>query len=635
LAKKNQKIDPENMSYSHPFSWTPAPFTVFKKPEIKQKVEEFGFAVVDLFEPSTIDAMRSIYKQEHQLTDEKGGMFYSVYSQDVAYRTRIHEALKNELTPVFEENFTDYNNGLNFFINKLSGEDSAFSIHQDSSAIDEFKHSSLSVWIPLQDVDETNGALWIAEKTHQLFSPYRSVSFSPPFSNIKDTIKEYLKPVHLKKGQALIFDARIIHTSGKNTSGKDRLAVVSGILPNEATFQLSFQDKEDGPIEIYQQADDFLINYPNFFQDCILRPTIGEKIDEGKFVFPKITAKQFESDCELLGIEKVSLFTEGEPVQNFITEPITETPLVKAKFAEYNSQEHEAIRMFKDDELERQLCEEGYVIIPFFNDDEVAALLDYFTGQNKEDAKAIFAISHSEDIELKTSVKDWVANLYTPRVEELFVDTQILGGTFVAKPPNGKGLITPHRDWNLVDERRFRSCNIWVPLVDTTAENGAIEILPKSHLIQPTYRGPNIVNQLREVEDFLWKNLELKPMKAGHAFVYDHRFIHGSRNNNSTTVRPASACAITNINAEFRFYHIHKTPFGKQTEEFSSYPNYLLREDRFDYPTTIDHIQTIHVDPSPYDESHFNGLNLGQGKPAKVQEESGGLLNKLKSFFKA
>ncbi len=633
MVKKNQKNDPENMSYSHPFSWTPAPFTIFKNSEIKQKVEEFGYAIVDLIEPSTIEEMLSIYHQEHQLTDEKGGMFYSVYSQDTDYRKRIHSALQTELNSVFEEHFTGYNNGLNFFINKLSGDDSAFSIHQDSSAVDEFKHSSLSVWIPLQDVDETNGALWVVEKTHQMFSPFRSVSFSPPFSNIKETVKKYLKPIALKAGQALVFDARIIHTSGKNTSGKDRIAVVSGILPAEATFQLSYQDKEDDPIELYQQADDFLINYPNFFHNCVVRPTIGKKIGEGAFISPKITSEQFENDCDLLGIEKVSLFHDGEPVQNFITEPITTTPLEQAKFAEYNSDVHEAIRIFKDDELERELCEEGYAIIPFFNEDEVAKLLNYFNDQNKDSAERIFAISHSEDVELKKNVNDWIANMYAQHVEELFVDTQILGGTFVAKPPNGKGLITPHRDWNLVDERRFRSCNIWVPLVDTTAENGAIEILPKSHLIQPTYRGPNVINQLRDVEDFLWDNLELKPMKAGHAFIYDHRFIHGSRNNNSTIVRPASACAITNKNAEFRFYHINETPLGERTEEFLSYPNYLLREDRFDYPTTIDHIQTLNVDPKPYNKSHFDGLNLPQQKTAKTQEESDGFFQKIKSFF--
>jgi hypothetical protein len=310
--------------YKHPFDWSPAPFTVFKNEKLRQEIQTNGFSIVDLLDTATLDAMREIYRQEHQLKNEKGGMFYSVYSQDVAYRTRIHEALQHELITVFEKNFKDYNNGLNFFINKLSGDDSGFSIHQDSSAIDEFKYSTLSIWIPLQDVDETNGALWLVEKTQVMFSPFRSVSFYPPFSNIRETVKDYLKPIRLKAGQALIFDSRIIHASGKNLSGQDRLAVVSGILPKEASFQLSYQDKADDPIELYEQADDFLINYPNFFHDCVLRPTIGKKIGEAPFIFPKISAEQFETDCKALEIEKVSLYQEGEPVHNFITEPITQ-----------------------------------------------------------------------------------------------------------------------------------------------------------------------------------------------------------------------------------------------------------------------------------------------------------------------
>lgn len=621
------------MSYEHPFSWKPAPYSVFKDTELKKQIEEKGYAIVQFLDEQALNEMRAIYENEHNLTEENGGMFYSVYSQDVAYRKRIHESLQNVLETSLEANFKDYNNGINFFINKLSGSESGFSIHQDSSAVDEFKYSALSVWMPLQDVDESNGGLWVVEKTHQLFSPFRSVSFAPPFANIKDTVKDYLKPIRLKAGEVLIFDARIIHTSGKNTSGKDRLAVVSGILPKEATFQLSYQDGENDPIEIYEQADDFLINYPNFFHDCILRPTVGKKIGEAPFIFPKITAEQFEADCKELGIEKVSLYGKAELDQHFITEPKVAAPLVKARFQEYDESRHKAIRMFKDDELERQLCEEGYVMIPFFDEEEVATLLEYFHNQNKEDPERIFAISHSKDVDLKTEVNKWVAKMYEKHVEELFVDAIILGGTFVAKPANGKGHISPHRDWNLVDESRFRSCNIWVPLIDTNAENGAIYILPKSHLIDPTYRGPNIYNQLLDIEEYMWEVLEMRPMKAGTAFIYDHRFIHGSKDNMTSEVRPASACAITNKNAEYRFYHSHSPNGELKVEEFDSYPDYLLREDRFDYPTTIPHLRTLTIDPAPFDESHFDGLNLVRRTEKKESAPKASFLQKIKSLI--
>jgi hypothetical protein len=322
--------------YKHPLDWSPAPFTIFRNNKLQEEIQENGYAIVDLLTEENISELLTIYSGTHQINDKKGGMFYSVYSKDVTYRKRVHEEIKSVLSNCFESHFENYNNALNFFINKVSGTNSNFSIHQDSSAIDEFKHSALSVWIPLQDVDESNGALWLIEKTHQMFSPYRSVSFPPPFADIKETLADYFQPISLKKGQALFFDSRVIHTSGKNTSGKDRIAVVSGILPKSTTFQLSYQDSLDAPIELYEQEDDFLINYPNFFHDCVLRPTIGKKIGEIPFAFPTISKEKFEEDCVLFSIPKRNLYKESKDEINFLTDPISpKKNFLKKLFSQY------------------------------------------------------------------------------------------------------------------------------------------------------------------------------------------------------------------------------------------------------------------------------------------------------------
>ncbi len=307
--------------FEHIFNWSPAPITVIKNEGLRDSIEQEGYAVVDLISPERIEELRKIYFDNHQIEDQNGGMFYSVYSQDVAYRKRVHDEILGILKPAFDNLFIEYNNAINFFINKLSGEQSGFSLHQDSSAVDEFKHSTLSVWIPLQNVDESNGALWLIEKTHQLFSPFRSVSFAPPFANIIDTLASYLQPIPLEVGQALLFDSRVVHTSGQNTSGADRIAIVSGILPKMAEFQLSYQETPNAPIELYRQANNFLIDYPNFFHNCTERPHIGTHIGEAPFIFPKVKKEDFESDCATLGIPKRNLFKRTHEETKFITEP--------------------------------------------------------------------------------------------------------------------------------------------------------------------------------------------------------------------------------------------------------------------------------------------------------------------------
>jgi ectoine hydroxylase-related dioxygenase (phytanoyl-CoA dioxygenase family) len=629
------------MSYSHPFNWTPAPYTIFKNEDLRQQVEEKGYAIVDFLDQQIVEEIKGIYQEEHRIDAESGGMFYSVYSQDVEYRERVHTKLKDRLKTSFETHFKDYNNGLNFFINKLTGQDSSFAIHQDSSAIDETKYSALSVWMPLQDVDESNGALWLIEKTHKLFSPFRSVSFSPPFSEIKDTLRDYLKPIRLKAGQALFFDSRVVHTSGRNDSGQDRIAVVSGLLPLGTSFQLSYQESPEAPIELYRQADDFLINYPHFFHNCVLRPTIGEKIGEAPFIFPKISASTFEKNCADLGIEKVNLYKDEELSQVFITEPTyTNVPLKKSTYKPHTEYPKEEFRIFKDDEKERQLCENGYVIMPFFTEEEVVELLAYFNENHHPEGDRIYAMSHSDDIEFKTGVNQWIQDTYAAHVAEHMVDVSILGGTILSKSP-GTGQINPHRDWNLVNEERFRSCNAWVPLIDTTIENGAIQFLPKSHLIRPLYRAINgnhsEDDQLRFVEDFLWHNMEPTPMKAGHAFIYDHRLIHASRDNNSDIVRPAMACVITPKNAEQRLYYVNETPNGKRFEEYNLRTDHLLRDDRFEVPDASLRTRTFDYDTGYYDESHFDGLGLSplpKEEPKIEKRRNSSILHRLRSLIK-
>ena len=73
---------------------------------------------------------------------------------------------------------------------------------------------------------------------------------------------------------------------------------------------------------------------------------------------------------------------------------------------------------------------------------------------------------------------------------------------------------------------------------------------------------------------------------------------------------------------------------GEKIEEFDSSPDYLLREDRFDYPTTLKHNQTVNCDTNAYDESHFDGLNLQRRLDSREEsKEKVGLLSKLKSLL--
>ncbi|NVK65750.1 MAG: phytanoyl-CoA dioxygenase family protein [Flavobacteriales bacterium] len=294
-------------------NWKPVKHVVFQDDKLAEKIHTKGFSTFQGLSEEQLQQLNDLFNREHSFDVKEGGMFYSMYSRDKEYRKRVHEKIGEILKPTLEKHFQNYKNVVNAFVVKLPGEKSEFYVHQDTTAMDEFKFSPLSLWIPLHDITENNGALAVIEKTQWFFSPYRGVSFAFPFKKINDTIKKYLRPIYMKAGEVLCFDNRIIHNSMANTSNQPRIAVICGVFPAEATFQTCYRgSEENAPIELYHHEDNYMMDYPHFFYNCTDRPHFGEKGKVEKTVFPEMSKEEFEELCELNNIEVVNELKEVE-----------------------------------------------------------------------------------------------------------------------------------------------------------------------------------------------------------------------------------------------------------------------------------------------------------------------------------
>lgn len=315
-------------------TWKPVPHSVFKTVELTQQLRNVGYAVVPFLNTEQVNELKTIYTAEHQLKMENGGMFYSLYSKDIQYRKRIHTKIADVVSNSLENYFKDYKNIVNIFITKASGTESEFYLHQDSTALNEHEHSALSVWIPLQDITINNGALAVIEKTHSLFSPYRGITIKPPYSNIQTTLKEYLKPIYLKAGEAIFFDSRLIHNSLPNTSGNDRLVVLCGIFPKDAKFITCYKSpQENAKIELIEQDDTYILENENFYYDCHTKPKHGVTIAEVEDNTNLMTTDSFVDLCEKHQITKQNVINNLSNTHcHFEAEPINannETTTIK------------------------------------------------------------------------------------------------------------------------------------------------------------------------------------------------------------------------------------------------------------------------------------------------------------------
>lgn len=303
--------------------WKPVPQTVIRDENIGNQVNSEGYVVKPLLSEKQVTDLVNLYAELHNIDQEDGGMFYSVYSQNLDYRKEIHNKIGVILKPVLENHFKDYRVLLNSFVVKTSGSKSEFYLHQDTTGLDETKYSPLNLWIPLTDVDEKNGCLGMVPRSHRFFTPYRSISFPAPFDDIQTVVKRYLKPIRMKQGEVLIFDNRLAHNSFINQSGETRVAVVCGLFPKEAKLQTCFKPEYElgGSVEIIEHDDDFLLKHPNFLIDCQLRPNTGVSKGWVNDNYQAISEEDFRSLCAKFGVEPERDKVEPMGECNLISEP--------------------------------------------------------------------------------------------------------------------------------------------------------------------------------------------------------------------------------------------------------------------------------------------------------------------------
>jgi ectoine hydroxylase-related dioxygenase (phytanoyl-CoA dioxygenase family) len=120
-------------------------------------------------------------------------------------------------------------------------------------------------------------------------------------------------------------------------------------------------------------------------------------------------------------------------------------------------------------------------------------------------------------------------------------DVCLLHQQFVTKLPDGDDQhsdIPFHQDAGYGRLDPLVDCTIWMPLVDTDAENGAILLVPGSHRPGLLDHGSADVNPvLREAS--VDEEPVLLPLEAGCAVAFTGLTLHGSGPNRSTTPRPA------------------------------------------------------------------------------------------------
>lgn len=248
-----------------------------------------------------------------------------------------------------------------------------------------------------------------------------------------------------------------------------------------------------------------------------------------------------------------------------------------------------AVNIFKQSTLNQTLEEEGYAIVPFLLNEEIAELQKCFFEHHPNLPDGMYASSHSPNLDLRQKMNEAIQQNCARAIKQTFVNCTPLGATFMVKNKGANGSLKPHQDWSIVDENRFNSYNIWLPLVDVNEANGTLLILPQSHSFIENIRGLNIPSSFEQVEKEVWKYLIPLNVKAGNAVVYDHRLLHASGINQTNQTRLTIVYGIVPENAEMRYYFGNKN----KIEVYGCSPEFYFSQDINQGPIGLNQIAIL------------------------------------------
>ncbi|MFM7063516.1 MAG: phytanoyl-CoA dioxygenase family protein [Actinomycetes bacterium] len=221
---------------------------------------EFGYTVLPALSPEELREVQQLASTLGTAPDDpKRALNWTFHSHDAAHKQRVDAALHRTVWPMVETHFADYTPFLSTFITKWPGPDGGFAPHQDPTLVDERDWVGVTAWIPLLDVNETNGMLWFVPGSHRMPGGFRvaDVDQSPFVECETAVLTEHGVGVPLAAGEVLVFDNRVIHFSLPNISSTPRVVASFGLRPSGAPSTLA--RLVDHTVEVYPLPDRFFV----------------------------------------------------------------------------------------------------------------------------------------------------------------------------------------------------------------------------------------------------------------------------------------------------------------------------------------------------------------------------------------
>jgi hypothetical protein len=241
--------------------------------------------------------------------------------------------------------------------------------------------------------------------------------------------------------------------------------------------------------------------------------------------------------------------------------------------------------LLRDRRLDDHLAVHGYVVLgPVLGPSTIALLHEVYglvEASWGEDRPAGWVSTLMlGDPALSLEVSRRVERIVWPALEPWLVpgSASFVLGDLSIKPPGPESQLGAHQDFSLVDEGRHRGAYFWSSLVPSSRENGALHVLPGSHLYGRGVRSSTVRTHFVPVQDEVEAGSVALEVDAGVLVVTDAALVHHTPPNRSDEVRVATHGCLASAGAPLRLYHRSDASADVDVYEVdpSDYPELIL-----------------------------------------------------------
>lgn len=212
--------------------------------------------------------------------------------------------------------------------------------------------------------------------------------------------------------------------------------------------------------------------------------------------------------------------------------------------------------------INTEFLHDGFIKLNHFLNIEQLKELDslYQSSNIAQPENTMYSNFHELNFEKNQKIEQEIIRICSPSIEKHLTDFRIVGAAFILKGIGKDSDSRLHQDWRIVDETKYKSAIVWIPLMDVDSNNGCLQVIPESHNWFDSIRSSTVSSVFLKFDYKINLFVKPVPLKRGECVVFASKVFHGSKQNLSEKVRPA--ITITLIDKEARYIDYFKDKTG-------------------------------------------------------------------------